>query len=98
MKNTIFALNDDAPKYKQIYEQFKLYIENGNISVNEQLPSIRQLADSLSVSRNTTLNAYEQLLAEGYIRSDGRKGYFVNELDPLLYQSVKMPTKNEKKN
>ncbi|MEI2465797.1 PLP-dependent aminotransferase family protein [Niallia taxi] len=97
MKNTIFALNDNTPKYKQIYEQFKFYMENGNISVNEQLPSIRQLADSLSVSRNTTLNAYEQLLAEGYIRSDGRKGYFVNDLDPLLYQSAKMPIKSEKK-
>lgn len=96
MKNIIFAFNDDIPKYKQIYEQFKLFIEKGNIPVNEPLPSIRQLADSLQVSRNTTLNAYEQLVAEGYIRSEGRKGYFVNELDPLLYQNIQIPSNKKK--
>jgi len=91
VKNVIFAFKEGSPKYKQIYEQLKLYIENGNILVNEQLPSIRQLADSLAVSRNTTLNAYEQLLAEGYIRSEGRKGYFVNELEPYLFKNVSSP-------
>jgi GntR family transcriptional regulator/MocR family aminotransferase len=88
MKNTIFAFKDDFPKYKQIYEQFKLFIESGDIPAGDPLPSIRQLADSLQVSRNTTLMAYEQLVAEGYIRGEGRKGYFVNELDPLLFQDA----------
>jgi GntR family transcriptional regulator / MocR family aminotransferase len=32
--------------------------------------------------------AYEQLVAEGYIRREGRKGYFVNELEPLLVQEA----------
>lgn len=85
MKNFIFALDDYSAKYKQIYERFKLYIEHGDLPENEQLPSIRQLADSLQVSRNTTLMAYEQLVAEGYIRGEGRKGYFVNELEPHVY-------------
>ncbi|MGC4376561.1 PLP-dependent aminotransferase family protein [Fictibacillus sp. Mic-4] len=88
MKTTIFRLNNDSPKYKQIYEQFKLFIEQGDIKANEQLPSIRQLADSLQVSRNTTLMAYEQLVAEGYIRGEGRKGYFANELEPLISQEA----------
>jgi GntR family transcriptional regulator/MocR family aminotransferase len=88
MKNAIFAFKDDSPKYKQIYEQFKLLIERGDMLADEQLPSIRQLADSLQVSRNTTLMAYEQLVAEGYIRGEGRKGYFVNELEPLLSQDA----------
>ncbi|MGC5328099.1 PLP-dependent aminotransferase family protein [Brevibacillus sp. SYSU BS000544] len=86
MKNTIFTFKDNSPKYKQIYEKFKSFIEQGDILANEQLPSIRQLADSLHVSRNTTLMAYEQLVAEGYIRGEGRKGYVVNELEPLLSQ------------
>ncbi|WP_400163520.1 PLP-dependent aminotransferase family protein [Brevibacillus sp. TJ4] len=84
MKTTIFPLHDDAPKYKQIYTRFKRWIERGDLPAHEQLPSIRQLADSLQVSRNTTLMAYEQLVAEGYIRGEGRKGYFVNELEPLF--------------
>ncbi|MGG0237784.1 PLP-dependent aminotransferase family protein [Bacillus rhizoplanae] len=90
MKNTIFTFKDDSPKYKQIYEQFKLFIEQGDILANEQLPSIRQLADSLQVSRNTTLMAYDQLVAEGYIRGEGRKGYFANQLEPLLFQETLM--------
>lgn len=81
MITTIFALNEDTPKYKQIYEQFKIYIEQGDILPDEQLPSIRELADSLQVSRNTTLTAYEQLVAEGYIHSEGRRGYFANEIE-----------------
>ncbi|MFT4402108.1 PLP-dependent aminotransferase family protein [Bacillus sp. SW14] len=86
MKSMIFAFKSDTPKYKQIYEQFKALIEHGNIKVNEQLPSIRELANSLQVSRNTTLMAYDLLLAEGYIRGESRKGYFANEVGPLLRQ------------
>ncbi|MFJ8067216.1 PLP-dependent aminotransferase family protein [Psychrobacillus sp. NPDC096426] len=95
MKNIIFALDDHSSKYKQIYERFKLLIEHGDLPENEQLPSIRQLADSLQVSRNTTLMAYDQLVAEGYIRGEGRKGYFVNELEPHLFQEevISIPSK-----
>ncbi len=88
MKNTIFTFKGNSPKYKQIYEKFKSFIEQGDIKADEQLPSIRQLADSLHVSRNTTLMAYEQLVAEGYIRGEGRKGYFVNEVEPVLFQAA----------
>ncbi len=52
------------------------------------MPSIRQLAESLQVSRNTTLMAYDQLVAEGYIRGEGRKGYFANEIEPFLSQET----------
>lgn len=85
MKSIIFAFEDGFPKYKQIYEQLKSFIEQGDIFPDEQLPSIRQLADSLHVSRNTTLTAYDLLVAEGYIRGEGRKGYFVNEVEPNLF-------------
>ncbi|MYL43732.1 MocR-like pyridoxine biosynthesis transcription factor PdxR [Virgibacillus salexigens] len=96
MKNSLFALNDGSPKYKQIYKQFKSFIEQGNVKADEQLPSVRQLADSLQVSRNTTLMAYDQLVAEGYIRGEGRKGYFVNQLEPHLYQETLTPRNNQR--
>ncbi|KSU47663.1 GntR family transcriptional regulator [Exiguobacterium indicum] len=101
MKNMIFVLNEGFPKYKQIYEQLKSYIECGDIPSHNRLPSIRQLADSLQTSRNTTLTAYEQLVAEGYVRGEGRKGYYVNELEPRLIQKQEIPSlinKNPKKN
>ncbi|TCP55730.1 GntR family transcriptional regulator [Tumebacillus sp. BK434] len=95
MKTTIFAFTDSSPKYKQIYEQFKLLIEQGDIKVDEPLPSIRHLAQSLQVSRNTTLMAYEQLVAEGYIRGEGRVGFFVNEVEPLCFQEGRNSSHHE---
>lgn len=96
MKNIIFAFNDDSPKYKQIYEQLKLLIERGDILPDEQLPSIRQLAESLHVSRNTTLTAYDLLVAEGYVRGEGRRGYFVNETEPIpLTEALIVPNKKQ---
>jgi len=96
MKTIIFALNDRLPKYKQIYEKLKSMIEQGDIKANEPLPSIRQLAESLNVSRNTTLMAYEQLVAEGYIRSEERKGYFVNEVEPLFIPKIQNTLRQSK--
>ncbi|AUZ25380.1 GntR family transcriptional regulator [Bacillus subtilis] len=95
MKNMIFAFHHDRPKYIQIYEQFKSLIEQGHIEANEQLPSIRELAHSLQVSRNTTLVAYDQLIAEGYIRGERRKGYFANEIEPLLFQGKETLSQNK---
>ncbi|MDO8223878.1 PLP-dependent aminotransferase family protein [Bacillus cabrialesii] len=95
MKNMIFAFHHDRPKYIQIYEQFKSLIEQEHIEANEQLPSIRELAHSLQVSRNTTLMAYDQLIAEGYIRGERRKGYFTNEIEPLLFQGKETLSQNK---
>lgn len=84
MYNYIFAFTNKEPKYKQIYSQIKALIEHGTLKEDEQLPSIRALADTLKVSRNTTLTAYEQLAAEGYIQGENRRGYYVNKLEQIL--------------
>lgn len=82
------VLNIMAPFFLNklnIYERFKSLIEQGELRVNEQLPSIRQLAECLHVSRNTTLTAYEQLAPKSYINGKSRKGYLVNKLEPQLF-------------
>lgn len=71
------AFQENEAKYKQIYRQLKKMIEEGTIIKDEELPSIRKLAESLKVSRNTTLSAYEQLVAEGYIRGEAKHGFYV---------------------
>lgn len=86
MKELVLQLNDKSPKYKQIYENIRSLIEDGVIPNDTKLPSIRQLAMILHVSRNTTLIAYEQLMAEGYIRSEEKKGYFVEAFEPIDLQ------------
>ena len=93
MKQFIFPLNDRTSKYKQIYENVRQLIENGKLKTDEQLPSIRQLAETLQVSRNTTLVAYEQLIAEGYIRSESKRGYFVESYEPIHIQAQKVESR-----
>lgn len=49
--------------------------------MNEKLPSKRSLAQINNISENTVMNAYEQLLIEGYIFSIERKGYYVANIE-----------------
>jgi GntR family transcriptional regulator/MocR family aminotransferase len=72
--------------YQQIYEKMKIIILEGKLKANEKLPSKRLLADELEVSINSVSNAYEQLLAEGFIYSIERKGYFVENITKFLNQ------------
>ncbi|GIN20654.1 MAG TPA: PLP-dependent aminotransferase family protein [Bacillus bacterium] len=69
------------PLYLQLYQYFKDNIQTGGISSYKRLPSIRELANDLHVSRTTVQMAYQQLLAEGYIESKERSGYFVVDID-----------------
>jgi GntR family transcriptional regulator/MocR family aminotransferase len=73
--------NDNAPLYKQLYMQIREQVLSGTLPAHARLPSVRELADELSTSRNTVDAAYQELYAEGYIYSRQRSGYFVSALD-----------------
>lgn len=64
-------------KYYTLYRLIREDILHGKIKSGERLPGKRTLAEHLGVSVVTVQTAYEQLLAEGYIYSEERKGYFV---------------------
>ncbi|WP_343754167.1 PLP-dependent aminotransferase family protein [Lentibacillus halophilus] len=66
--------------YQNIYNEFKRMILDGRFKADEKLPSKRKLAEQLDVGINTITNSYEQLLAEGYIYTQERKGYFVEAI------------------
>ena len=66
--------------YEYLYQKIKDDIILGNLERNEKLPSKRALSEHLKVSIKTVENAYAQLLAEGYIRSMEKKGYYVNQI------------------
>lgn len=70
--------NSPLPIYQQIYNSIKAAVEQGALSKDTKLPSIRKLSDSLLVSKTTVESAYHQLCAEGYIRNVPRSGYRVN--------------------
>ena len=58
----VFSLDNESgkPLYQQIYEYIKEEIMQGRLSYREKLPSARELAASLLVSRNPVDTAYEQ--------------------------------------
>ena len=61
-----------TPLHRQIYDAYRKAIVSGTLRPGQRLPLTRVLASELGVSRFPVLNAYGQLLAEGYF--EGRIG------------------------
>lgn len=58
-----------TPMYRQLYNWFRRAIIDGQMRPGQRVPSTRGLATELKISRIPVLNAYEQLLAEGYFET-----------------------------
>ena len=69
-----------VPLYEALYRCIREDILSGRLAAGEKLPSKRALAENLDVSKITVETAYNQLLAEGFIRSAEKVGYFVESL------------------
>src|SRR6056297_2974861 len=67
---------------QQIQQMIAQGILSGRFQKGEKLPSTRKLAAHLGVSRITVTIAYTELLANDYLVSRGRSGYFVSENAP----------------
>ncbi|WP_066073379.1 MocR-like pyridoxine biosynthesis transcription factor PdxR [Neobacillus soli] len=80
-----FDHGSGEPLYIQLYNFFKKDIQTGKIEPGEKLPSKRKLSHYLGISQNTVETAYDQLLAEGYVESEERKGIYVKELNRDLF-------------
>jgi len=57
------------PLHRQVYAAFRAAIVDGRLRPGQRIPSTRLLASEIGVSRFPVLNAYAQLLAEGYLQS-----------------------------
>lgn len=89
-----------APLFMQLYNFLKNEIINGHYLKNEKMPSKRQLAAYLQCSQNTVQAAYNQLVAEGYLISRIKSGYYVAELDGIVtikkdFKKTSFPQKEE---
>src|SRR5690349_343204 len=63
---------------KDVYRQLFDAVRDGRLRPGDQLPATRRLADSLAVSRNTVLDAYQRLVAEGFLVGRAGAGTFVS--------------------
>lgn len=89
--------DSEVPIYVQIKNQVIEGIARGDIEINEELPSVRSLAEDIGINMHTVNKAYNILKEEGYIKIDRRKGAVVSlnlsnsndkfkkELDENLY-------------
>lgn len=67
------------PIYEQLVDKLKELIINEVLKPDEQLPSVRTLAQQLTINPNTIQKAYRELENQGFIYSQKGKGSFVNQ-------------------
>jgi len=98
MNLIILESKKKIPLYIQLYNYFKTEIEKNRLQQGEKLPSIRELAKSLSLSKITVERAYQQLVSEGYIENYDRSRYTVNKLDGFTCKTVPWLTESKTTN
>ena len=79
----IFTINSESPTavYLQLHDQVVLAIAKGEVSVGEQLPTIRALSDELGINMMTVSKCYQLLSQEGYIVTDRRSGALISDYE-----------------
>jgi GntR family transcriptional regulator / MocR family aminotransferase len=87
----MIAVNRKGPKalHRQIYDAYRAAIVDGRLRPGQRIPSTRVLATEIRVSRFPILNAYAQLLAEGYFESRVGAGTVVANSLPDQLTSTK---------
>ncbi len=70
------------PQHRRLYESIRGAILEHQLPFGSKLPSTRDMANDLGLSRNTVLSAFEQLLAEGYVIAQTGSGTFVADTLP----------------
>lgn len=74
-------LKSRLPIYEQLVEGFKRLIMEEVISTDEKLPSVRSLAQELTINPNTIQKAYKALEREGYIYTVQGRGNFAQQIE-----------------
>ncbi|HYM76109.1 MAG TPA: PLP-dependent aminotransferase family protein [Candidatus Dormibacteraeota bacterium] len=83
------------PLHRQIYDSFRAAILDGRLRPGQRIPSSRVFASEIGVSRFPVLNAYAQLVAEGYLQSHVGAGTVVSgSLPEYLTSSGPMRAKS----
>lgn len=80
--------------YEFLYKCIKKDILDGTVTANEKLPSKRSFAKNLGISVITVENAYSQLIAEGFIYSLPKKGFFAADIKNAM-QKKELPAEND---
>jgi GntR family transcriptional regulator/MocR family aminotransferase len=91
-----FSINrgNGLPVYEQIAARLRAAIETGELRRGERLPTIRELAQSLGVNRDTVQLAYDALAAAGFVEAGVGRGTFVAESGSAVQRNAE-PERSE---
>ena len=73
--------NSTSPLYQQIVDKIRRDVAAGKLTPGYQLPTVRELADEMKISRGTIKHAYDQLEHLGIVETTQGKGTFINAPD-----------------
>ena len=80
--------------YEFLYQSIREDIARGRIPCGTKLPSKRNLAQHLDIGVATVTAAYDQLITEGFVRTEQRRGYFVEDVSEFRCKSVTSQVKD----
>jgi DNA-binding transcriptional regulator YhcF (GntR family) len=88
MKAISIKNNIGLPKYKQIINAIEKAIENQDLKKDDKLPSINKICLPYNLSRDTALQAYDELKKRGIIYAIPGKGYYVKSIEITIKQKI----------
>lgn len=80
--------------YEFLYQSIREDIARGRIPCGTKLPSKRNLAQHLDIGVATVTAAYDQLITEGFVRTEQRRGYFVEDVSEFRCKPVTSQVKD----
>ncbi len=80
-----------APAYLQIAHGLMEGIKRGRLAPGSALPGTRELAQRLGVNRKTIQQAYEELVAQGWLTTEQKRGTFVSAALPVVEAAAARP-------
>ncbi|WP_338646567.1 GntR family transcriptional regulator [Flavobacterium sp. KS-LB2] len=88
MKIISIQNNLGVPKYRQIISSVEKAIEDENLQKGDKLPSVNKVCLEFSLSRDTVLQAYEELKKRGIIYAIPGKGYYIKSVEVTIKQRI----------
>ena len=90
------SVGDGIPIYLQIVNQIKYLVASGRLSLGEQLPPVRKLAEQLIINPNTVARAYRELEQGGILNTRRGAGVFVSAAESPLARRERNKILNER--
>lgn len=90
MKGAIISLDPGLPvsKYRQIIQSVEDAISRGDLKPGDKIPSINEISRQWKLSRETVVNAYNELRSRGIISSAPGKGYYIDTANIQITRNI----------